>query len=133
MRVALSHNDDASAAAPPSPPPTAQKAADGSIIPNDYCDFCLGDQEANRKTGQAEELVSCSDCGRSGESPVCHRRGPGGHGVGRELAEFRESMCTQRKLLLLIVYEIQTSYFSFLPCPFSSPPLRRSPHVSAVH
>ncbi|KAI4801904.1 hypothetical protein KUCAC02_019771 [Chaenocephalus aceratus] len=42
-----------------------QKAADGSIIPNDYCDFCLGDQDSNRKTGQAEELVSCSDCGRS--------------------------------------------------------------------
>ncbi|XP_034382868.1 zinc finger protein DPF3 isoform X3 [Cyclopterus lumpus] len=42
-----------------------QKAADGTIIPNDYCDFCLGDQDSNRKTGQAEELVSCSDCGRS--------------------------------------------------------------------
>jgi len=54
--------------------PTAQKAADGTIIPNDYCDFCLGDQDSNRKTGQAEELVSCSDCGRSGESPVCRRR-----------------------------------------------------------
>lgn len=50
--------------------PTAQKAPDGTIIPNDYCDFCLGDQDSNRKTGQAEELVSCSDCGRSGESPV---------------------------------------------------------------
>lgn len=49
--------------------PTAQKGPDGVIIPNDYCDFCLGDQGSNRKTGQAEELVSCSDCGRSGESP----------------------------------------------------------------
>ncbi|XP_074472410.1 zinc finger protein DPF3 isoform X4 [Sebastes fasciatus] len=54
----------------PSPPFSAdnhkpQKAADGTIIPNDYCDFCLGDQDSNRKTGQAEELVSCSDCGRS--------------------------------------------------------------------
>ncbi|KAK0134987.1 Zinc finger protein DPF3 [Merluccius polli] len=53
----------------PSPPRPSnhkpQKAVDGSIIPNDYCDFCLGDQESNRKTGQAEELVSCSDCGRS--------------------------------------------------------------------
>ncbi|KAJ3606588.1 hypothetical protein NHX12_026109 [Muraenolepis orangiensis] len=47
----------------------AQKAMDGSIIPNDYCDFCLGDQESNRKTGQAEGLVSCSDCGRSGNIP----------------------------------------------------------------
>ncbi|XP_059212653.1 zinc finger protein DPF3 isoform X2 [Centropristis striata] len=59
----------------PSPPYCSdnhkpQKAADGSIIPNDYCDFCLGDQDSNRKTGQAEELVSCSDCGRSGH-PTC--------------------------------------------------------------
>ncbi|CAL8316861.1 unnamed protein product [Merluccius merluccius] len=58
----------------PSPPRPSnhkpQKAVDGSIIPNDYCDFCLGDQESNRKTGQAEELVSCSDCGRSGH-PTC--------------------------------------------------------------
>ncbi|XP_034756673.1 zinc finger protein DPF3 [Etheostoma cragini] len=59
----------------PSPPYNAdnhkpQKAPDGSIIPNDYCDFCLGDQDSNRKTGQAEELVSCSDCGRSGH-PTC--------------------------------------------------------------
>ncbi|KAK2856395.1 hypothetical protein Q5P01_005130 [Channa striata] len=54
----------------PSPPQTSenhkpQKGPDGAIIPNDYCDFCLGDQDSNRKTGQAEELVSCSDCGRS--------------------------------------------------------------------
>ncbi|KAG7509055.1 zinc finger protein DPF3 isoform X2 [Solea senegalensis] len=54
----------------PSPPMSVdnhkpQKGPDGSIIPNDYCDFCLGDQDSNRKTGQAEELVSCSDCGRS--------------------------------------------------------------------
>ncbi|CAL1585948.1 unnamed protein product [Knipowitschia caucasica] len=57
---------------PPPPPDThkPQKAPDGSIIPNDYCDFCLGDQDSNRKTGQAEELVSCSDCGRSGH-PSC--------------------------------------------------------------
>uniref|UniRef100_A0A8C5HGZ4 Zinc finger protein DPF3-like n=1 Tax=Gouania willdenowi TaxID=441366 RepID=A0A8C5HGZ4_GOUWI len=47
-----------------------QKRPDGTIIPNDYCDFCLGDQDSNRKTGQAEELVSCSDCGRSGH-PTC--------------------------------------------------------------
>ncbi|KAG7240305.1 hypothetical protein INR49_027116 [Caranx melampygus] len=54
----------------PSPPQSSnnhkpQKGPDGAIIPNDYCDFCLGDQDSNRKTGQAEELVSCSDCGRS--------------------------------------------------------------------
>ncbi|KAB5540103.1 hypothetical protein PHYPO_G00097480 [Pangasianodon hypophthalmus] len=42
-----------------------QKGPDGAVIANDYCDFCLGDSGSNRKTGQAEELVSCSDCGRS--------------------------------------------------------------------
>ena len=35
--------------------------------PNSYCDFCLGDEENNKKTGSKEELVSCSDCGRSGK------------------------------------------------------------------
>lgn len=36
------------------------------ISANSYCDFCLGDSTENKKTHQAEELVSCSDCGRSG-------------------------------------------------------------------
>ncbi|XP_069494712.1 zinc finger protein DPF3 isoform X2 [Ambystoma mexicanum] len=49
---------------------TAKKGADGAILPNDYCDFCLGDSSNNRKSGQPEELVSCSDCGRSGH-PTC--------------------------------------------------------------
>ena len=31
---------------------------------NDYCDFCLGDADENKKTGTSEELVSCADCGR---------------------------------------------------------------------
>lgn len=57
-------------------PSAAQKGPDGVIIPNDYCDFCLGDQDSNRKTGQAEELVSCSDCGRSGEFPQHMIKGP---------------------------------------------------------
>lgn len=35
--------------------------------PNPYCDFCLGDAKENKKTGTSEELVSCSDCGRSGK------------------------------------------------------------------
>lgn len=35
-----------------------------------YCDFCLGDANHNRKTQKPEELVSCSDCGRSGH-PTC--------------------------------------------------------------
>nr|CAD7409043.1 unnamed protein product [Timema poppensis] len=38
--------------------------------PSPYCDFCLGDASENKKTGQSEELVSCSDCGRSGH-PSC--------------------------------------------------------------
>ncbi|XP_060722079.1 zinc finger protein DPF3 isoform X1 [Tachysurus vachellii] len=47
-----------------------QKGPDSGVIANDYCDFCLGDSGSNRKTGQAEDLVSCSDCGRSGH-PTC--------------------------------------------------------------
>lgn len=47
-------------------PPPAKKGPDGLALPNNYCDFCLGDSKINKKTGQPEELVSCSDCGRSG-------------------------------------------------------------------
>lgn len=35
-----------------------------------YCDFCLGDAALNKKTNKAEELISCSNCGRSGH-PTC--------------------------------------------------------------
>jgi len=35
-----------------------------------YCDFCLGDANENKNTLEPEELVSCSDCGRSGH-PTC--------------------------------------------------------------
>jgi len=35
-----------------------------------YCDFCLGDEMENKKTGHKEELVLCADCGRSGH-PTC--------------------------------------------------------------
>ncbi|VVC94679.1 unnamed protein product [Leptidea sinapis] len=42
----------------------------GHVAPSPYCDFCLGDERANKKTGTPEELVSCSDCGRSGH-PTC--------------------------------------------------------------
>lgn len=48
--------------------PAAKKGPDGLALPNNYCDFCLGDSKINKKTGQPEELVSCSDCGRSGTS-----------------------------------------------------------------
>ncbi|XP_078516564.1 zinc finger protein ubi-d4 isoform X8 [Lissotriton helveticus] len=47
-----------------------KKGPDGIALPNNYCDFCLGDSKINKKTGQSEELVSCSDCGRSGH-PSC--------------------------------------------------------------
>ncbi|XP_078389578.1 zinc finger protein neuro-d4 [Cetorhinus maximus] len=47
-----------------------RKAPDGSIIPNTYCDFCLGGISGNRKTGCPEDLISCADCGRSGH-PSC--------------------------------------------------------------
>ncbi|XP_070818666.1 D4, zinc and double PHD fingers family 2, like isoform X6 [Chaetodon trifascialis] len=49
---------------------TTKKGPNGLALPNDYCDFCLGDSTLNQKTGQSEELVSCSDCGRSGH-PTC--------------------------------------------------------------
>uniref|UniRef100_A0A8C4WUW3 D4, zinc and double PHD fingers family 2, like n=1 Tax=Eptatretus burgeri TaxID=7764 RepID=A0A8C4WUW3_EPTBU len=48
----------------------SKKGPDGLATPNNYCDFCLGGSLENKKTGQPEELVSCSDCGRSGH-PSC--------------------------------------------------------------
>ncbi|XP_053686449.1 uncharacterized protein LOC128735988 [Sabethes cyaneus] len=39
-------------------------------LPSPYCDFCLGDARENKKTFEPEDLVSCSDCGRSGH-PTC--------------------------------------------------------------
>ena len=35
--------------------------------PNPICDFCLGDNNINKKSSRPEKLVSCADCGRSGE------------------------------------------------------------------
>ncbi|XP_077402398.1 zinc finger protein ubi-d4 isoform X3 [Vanacampus margaritifer] len=55
---------------PPDTPKTPKIGPDGLALPNKYCDFCLGDSKTNHKTGQSEELVSCSDCGRSGH-PSC--------------------------------------------------------------
>lgn len=46
--------------------PTPLLAKQGSK----YCDFCLGDENENKKTGLREEMVSCADCGRSGH-PSC--------------------------------------------------------------
>jgi zinc finger protein ubi-d4 len=49
-----------------------QRSASGKPLasPSAYCDFCLGDSAENKKTRSAEELVSCSDCGRSAH-PTC--------------------------------------------------------------
>jgi len=38
--------------------------------PSGYCDFCLGDSSYNKKSLQPEELIGCSECGRSGH-PTC--------------------------------------------------------------
>lgn len=54
---------------PPEVLPSAMEEKDRAA-PSPYCDFCLGDAHENKKTGQSEELVSCSDCGRSGH-PSC--------------------------------------------------------------
>lgn len=47
-----------------------RKPEKGKAPPSPYCDFCLGDARENKKTMQPEDLVSCSDCGRSGH-PSC--------------------------------------------------------------
>ncbi|XP_046676529.1 zinc finger protein ubi-d4 isoform X4 [Homalodisca vitripennis] len=55
---------------PPMPVLAMEQANKEKATPNPYCDFCLGDAVINKKSGQPEELVSCSDCGRSGH-PTC--------------------------------------------------------------
>jgi len=55
---------------PPMPVLTMEQQNKAKATPSPYCDFCLGDAVANKKSGQPEELVSCSDCGRSGH-PTC--------------------------------------------------------------
>ncbi|XP_043064360.1 zinc finger protein DPF3 isoform X2 [Drosophila ficusphila] len=54
----------------PSPMRVKQRIERDIAQPSPYCDFCLGDQRENKKTNMPEELVSCSDCGRSGH-PSC--------------------------------------------------------------
>ncbi|ETN66818.1 requim, req/dpf2 [Anopheles darlingi] len=63
----------------PAPPSSGGNHAIGGVggaaeksraVPSPYCDFCLGDARENKKTLEPEELVSCSDCGRSGH-PSC--------------------------------------------------------------
>ena len=38
----------------------------GKTQSSGYCDFCLGDSNYNKKSLQPEELIACSECGRSG-------------------------------------------------------------------
>ena len=47
------------------PPPNLRGKEDAK--PNPYCDFCLGEDHMNNKTKQPEKMVSCANCGRSGE------------------------------------------------------------------
>ncbi|XP_043931731.1 zinc finger protein ubi-d4 isoform X2 [Protopterus annectens] len=47
-----------------------KRGSESLALPNNYCDFCLGDSKINKKTMLPEELVSCADCGRSGH-PTC--------------------------------------------------------------
>ena len=53
----------------PSNPPKKTIGPDGKerAVSLGYCDFCLGDAAENKKTREAEELVSCAECGRSGK------------------------------------------------------------------
>ena len=54
--------------APPEKKDVPSDAAKGENVETSaYCDFCLGDARENKKTGTKEELISCSDCGRSGK------------------------------------------------------------------
>ena len=52
----------------PQPQPKKTVGPDGKerAVSLGYCDFCLGDANENKKTHEAEELVSCAECGRSG-------------------------------------------------------------------
>lgn len=58
----------------PPPAKTSLSAREGKphgrASPNNYCDFCLGLETDNKKTGEKEPLFSCADCGHSGH-PSC--------------------------------------------------------------
>eukprot|EP00794_Sanderia_malayensis_P020399 gene20399-22412_t len=61
---------DATDTTAPAASASAKTADQKDYEQNPYCDFCLGDAGENKKTGIKEELISCSDCGRSGH-PSC--------------------------------------------------------------
>ncbi|KOB75265.1 Requim [Operophtera brumata] len=56
------------------PKPRPALGGHSKASPSPYCDFCLGDDRKNKKTGTPEQLVSCSDCGRSGNCFHSERR-----------------------------------------------------------
>lgn len=45
----------------------SSSASTKTVNASKYCDFCLGDELENKKTGKCEEMVSCADCGRCGK------------------------------------------------------------------
>ena len=49
----------------------ATPSASKTVNASKYCDFCLGDEMENKKTGKCEEMVSCADCGRCGKCCCC--------------------------------------------------------------
>lgn len=101
----------------------AKKGPDGLALPNNYCDFCLGDSKINKKTGQPEELVSCSDCGRSGTP-----KGEGSRsqhpGPERALTCHCPVAVTVSQVTSLL--PVSSSYFTLLPP-------HRAPVLPAVH
>ena len=53
----------------------AAASSSKTVNTSKYCDFCLGDELENKKTGKCEEMVSCADCGRCGKCcsvDTCH-------------------------------------------------------------
>ncbi|KFD49893.1 hypothetical protein M513_09222 [Trichuris suis] len=72
--IALSQHDVAYASARRPGPSTSfrsdQNNTGGPVEVSSICDLCLGDVNENKKTNKPEQLISCSDCGRSGH-PSC--------------------------------------------------------------
>ncbi|XP_030854444.1 zinc finger protein ubi-d4 B isoform X5 [Strongylocentrotus purpuratus] len=73
LETSMEENDSQpSPLEPVADPREVSKSSKGGGGPetNNYCDFCLGDATENKKTQTPEDLISCSDCGRSGH-PTC--------------------------------------------------------------
>merc|ERR1739838_1113444 len=72
-REAAAGSGGSSISSPNPPAATVNLQPDGEGTPTPtgaYCDFCLGDENENKKTGDAESLVTCSVCAHSGH-PTC--------------------------------------------------------------